>query len=144
MFFLIKFIILALFLVAFFFIPVGSKPLYDHFRAIGKTPPAQELRQDFMKNVNQLETWLRTHEALSGKTDVKSQSMPDGACMQDLPKQESTTNPPLQPNPDISMMPAPAPKRAPSTDGSPTSSKKTEIKKRKTVRRSGKSGGDTP
>lgn len=141
MFFLIKFIVLVLFLMAFFFIPVGSKPLYDHIKAIGQTPPAQELKQDFVQNLTQLQTWLRAHEVLSGETSQEHQNTNATHGKKNPPTMKEPTEDVTQNHPTPPATTATQPK---------TEKIKTKSKKEKpatvrppAVRSSGKTGGDT-
>ncbi len=137
MFFLIKFFILALFLVAFFFIPVGSKPLYDHLRAIGKTAPAQELKQDFVKNLIQLETWAKSHKALMGET------MPGH---QDPPEPDMAENPARKEKNDMGVPAKPAPDMAAPADAmtSPEKPRKPAGIRKPPAMRSLTPDGETP
>ncbi len=67
MFFVIKFLIISLFLITFFLIPLGSRSLYGHLRAIGKTEASQELKKEFSRNLEILEAWARANQALAGE-----------------------------------------------------------------------------
>jgi len=67
MFFIIKFVIILLFLVAVFFVPLGSQPLSGHVKAIWATPESQVLKKELLTNMLMLDEWMKTHQALSGE-----------------------------------------------------------------------------
>lgn len=67
MFLLIKLVIIAFLALVVFFVPLGSRPLSGHLRAIWSTPESQELKRELTKNALLLETWAESHRALSGE-----------------------------------------------------------------------------
>lgn len=67
MFLLIKLVIFAFLALLVFFVPLGSRPLSGHLRAIWSTPESQELKRELTENTLMLETWLESHRALSGE-----------------------------------------------------------------------------
>jgi len=67
MFILIKVVILSFLALVVFYVPLGSRPLAGHIRAIGATPESQELKQALTDNVLMLDTWIESHRALSGE-----------------------------------------------------------------------------
>jgi len=101
MFFIIKFFIIALFLVAVFFVPLGSRPLADHLSAIGSTPESQELKKEFLNNVLMLDTWMKSHQALSG------QGVPTGTARPALPDSPPAMREPQPSAPRVAPSPAP-------------------------------------
>ena len=100
MFILIKLVIVAFLALLVFFVPLGSRPLSGHLRAIWATPESQELKRALTENTLMLETWLESHRALSGEPHTPEVK-------------------PRQPEPGTAGAKDPAPKDAAPKDAAP-------------------------
>ena len=92
MFILIKVVILSFLALVVFFVPLGSRPLAGHIRAIWATPESRELKKALTDNALMLETWIESHRALSGEP------VPAGTTAME-PEKRAMPVPPRSPQP---------------------------------------------